>query len=125
MFDSRKSGFWIAIAVLVAASVGFYFLNRGIRVGVRNSDTRTLRSVVVHVTGNSYPIGDLPPGEARSVRVKAKGESHVEISFQDEAGKPRTLVAGCYFESGYRGTVKAEIDSEKVRKVEADVHVWP
>lgn len=125
MFDGRKTGFWIAIALLVAAAVGFHFLNRGIKVRVRNSDTRTLRSVVVHVTGSSYPIGDLETGAVRSVRVTPKGESHVEISFQDEAGKTRTLVAGCYFESGYRGTVAAEIDSEKIRKVESDVHIWP
>ena len=58
----------------IAASVG-------VSVVVQNKGPETINDVTVHVTGNSYDIGALKPGQTRKVRVTAKGESHVEIAF--------------------------------------------
>jgi len=45
---------------------------------------------MVHVTGSSYQVGDLAPGEIKVIKVIPKGESHIEIGL----GNGKRLNAG-------------------------------
>lgn len=85
----------------------------GVTVIVKNVGAEPLHSVVVHVTGGTYAVGDIGPGESRSATVQAAGESHVEL---EQAGADR-LVVDCYIEKGYKGAVTAEITSKRVVRV--------
>jgi len=97
------------------------YLNRGIEVVIHNVGADPLPSVIVHVTGNSYPIGDIAAGATMRVRVCAKGESHVEL----EHDKGRKLVVGCYFESGYGGTITVDVTSEQVVRIDDKINIGP
>ena len=117
-------------ACLVAAGVlfglaGWLHFNRGLTVRIHNSDARTLRSLVVSVTGQAYPLGDLPPGSTVSVRVEPKGESGVAVEFQESAGNPKQLNAGGYYEWGYKGTVSLDIDAERILHKTENVSSYP
>jgi hypothetical protein len=107
-----------ASAVLVAVGFAFIMLNRGVTVTVTNVSAQPLSRVVVHVTGESYPLGDIQAGEKRSVRVSPTGESHIEI----EHSKGR-LIVDTYFENGYRGKISVEVTEVEVKRVQDDVHV--
>ena len=106
------------VAVLVAICLAVVFLNRGVIVTVRNVGDQPLSGVIVHVTGNSYPLGDIPAGDARSVRVRPVGESHIEI----EHAKGR-LVVDAYFEGGYRGGVSVDVSETVIKRVQNDVRI--
>ena len=88
-----------------------------ITVTIENGGPATLDSVVVHVTGNRYPIGSLAPGERRSVRVEPTSDSHVEI---EHARAPRRLVLDTYFEPGSRQHVRARIDADSVLSLDIE-----
>jgi hypothetical protein len=106
---------FIGLAIVVATSL--VLPAAGVTVVVANVGTEPMREVVVHVTGASYPIGELAPGARASVVAKPKGDSHVEIG---QSSGPR-LIVDCYFESGYSGTVTAEVTSVKVLAVNSEV----
>ena len=107
-----------ALTVLLSGIVGIAILGQlrpsGIEVIVENRDPTPLKSLVLHVTGASYPLGDVPPGAVVAKRVKPTGESHLEIEFTGADGKPRRLDAGGYFEPGYRGTIRLSIRDHQI-----------
>ncbi len=103
----------VTALLLLAGRVGLHLLI-GLRVRIENTGATTLRSVVVHVTGNSYPMGDLRPGSFMSLKVEPTGDSSLEIAFQDESGRLKRLSAGRYFGPGYLGTVRVEMDSDRI-----------
>lgn len=105
------------LAALVVICV--VLINRGVTVVVHNVGNEPLHSVIVHVTGNSYPIGDIAAGSSSSVMVHATSESRVEL----EHGAHERLVVDCYFENGYKGTITAEVTSFKVVNVKDRVRV--
>jgi hypothetical protein len=105
-----------ALAIGVAALA--LFLTGGLRVTVKNVSDQTLNTVVVHVTGAAYSLGDIAPGETKSVRVSPTGESHVEI----EHAEGRFIV-NTYFESGYRGHIDVDLTPREVVRVEDKVRI--
>lgn len=98
----------------------FVYAHRGLMVTVKNVSAEPLMSVVVHVTGSSQTLGNIPPGESKTVDVSPTGESHVEI----EHTKGR-LVVDTYFEAGYQGRITAEITAGEVVRVQGDVRIGP
>lgn len=109
-------GLLIAIA-LVGLCVSV--LSTGVQVTVTNLGPDPSSDAVVHVTGNAHPIGRLDVGASRTVRVRPRGESHVEIGFTDPQGKRSRLVVDCYFETNhYRGAIAVEIESGAIRRVD-------
>lgn len=108
----------IACIVFVAAIINF---RSGVVVIVRNVGSEPLHSVIVHVTGNSYQIGDIDVGATKKVKVVAQGESHVEI----EHGNQKRLVVDCYFESVYKGKIIVEVTSDQVVNVKQDIRTGP
>lgn len=104
-----------AAFALLACGLGVWlYLHRGLNVRIHNADAQALRSVVVRVTGNSYLLGDLPPGSTVSVRVEPTGESSVHIEFQDSAGHSKSLNADVYLESGYQGTLSLDVTPQRI-----------
>jgi hypothetical protein len=95
----------------------------GVRVIVQSSGSQALRGVVLHVTGASYVLGDIPPVSSCEVTVHPTGESHLEISCTDAAGQTQQLDAGGYFEPGYRGTIRVSIKDGVLEGNEQDLRL--
>ena len=108
-----------ALSGLLAAQV-----QSGIRIAVQNTGTSPLTSVVLHVTGASYELGAVAPGESATTRVNPVGESHLEVEFTDNDGHTQRLNAGGYFEPGYRGTIRVVIKDGQIDKFEEDIKLW-
>ncbi|MCC9609583.1 hypothetical protein LOC68_04490 [Blastopirellula sp. JC732] len=102
----------IAVSILFFLLIGalWVLFSPGIRVTVQNVGTTPMQDVVLHVTGNDYPLGDLPPGATARARVNSTGESGLEIEYVDPNGDLQRLNAGGYFEPGYRGTIRVKIE---------------
>ena len=95
-----------------------------IHVSVQNTGSAPMQSVVLHVTGKSYSIGDIFAGGSASATVEPTGESGLEIEFIDAYGTIKRLNAGGYFESGYRGTIQVSIKDGTIVKNEQDIKLW-
>jgi hypothetical protein len=114
---NHSLGCRLPIVLLVAVFLGCG--TSGIEFTLRNLDAARLDSVVVRTTGFSYPLGDLPAGVSRTVRVQSTGESHIEV---EHGAKPRLrLVVDTYFERGYSGTVTADVRRDTVVRLESHV----
>jgi hypothetical protein len=112
----RKRGWVFCLAFAAIAVSGAYLwskLHSGIEVSIANPGT-TMRSVVLHVTGRSYPVGDILPGKIAVATVQPTSESHLEIELTDAQGQRRRLNADVYFEPGYSGTVSVVIQDGKI-----------
>jgi len=105
----------VAVLCLSSCSSNPY----GAKVVVKNVGKVPLHSVVVHVTGRSYPLGELPVGENRSVKAYPTGESHVVIEHVDQSSGNKKLPVDCYFELGYRTTINVEITEDSVVKTDS------
>lgn len=108
----------LIITIITIILVGLYtFLHSGVKVTIRNTETVPLYSLSVHVTGKTYDLGDVAPKEAKSVMVNPKGESHIEIEHGKDA-KRKIITIDCYLESGYKGKIAIDLDSEKALKID-------
>jgi hypothetical protein len=105
----------------VAAMLACFSCHNGIRVTIKNLSPRPIRSVVLPVTGVSYPLGDISARSSAEAMVKAQGESHLEIEFVDATGKTVRLNAGGYFEPHYHGAIQVSIKDGKIEKNEQHV----
>lgn len=110
-----KPPLFIALFAALAASCS----DGGVTLTVHNVGDQSLVAPIVHVTGNSYRIGDLQPGQTKSVVVNSSGESHIEI---EQTNHPR-LVANCYFEPGYKGQIEVDVTADAIIKVKCDVKI--
>ena len=126
VFDKKKR-WWLAaipIVLLIAVAFVLFQFRPGIQVTVQNTGSTPMHSVVLHVTGATYELADIPPGASATVRVKSTGESNLEIEFTGSDGKVQRLDAGGYFESGYRGTIHVSIKDGTIEKNEQDIKLW-
>lgn len=107
------------VAVAIAAvPFALYRIRDGVQVRVANHGPERLSSFVIHVTGNSYPIGQLDVGESRTVRVRPSSESHVEVEFVDPLGQRKRSAVDCYFEPGHHsGTIAIELENGAIKRV--------
>jgi hypothetical protein len=129
MAEQKQRRWWllaIPVGLVIAVLIGVvaFQLRSGIRVAVENTGTTPLKSVVLHVTGASYELGDIAPGESATARVNPTGESHLEVDFTDADGQTQRLNAGGYFESGYRGSIRVVINDGVIDKNEQDFKLW-
>lgn len=120
----RLAGVLICLLLAVSVVLVFVLFRSGIHVTVQNSGSQPLRSVALHVTGRSYNLGDIAPGETAMSRVNPTSESHLEVEFIDADGQTQRLNAGGYFESGYRGSIRVEIKDGQVDKLEDNTRLW-
>ncbi len=87
---------------------------------VHNGDSSTFKSCVVQVTGNSYPIGDLPPGASTTVNVNPTGESHIVVEYTDGKGVKRRVPVDCYMDVGIGMKIEFKIASETATILKQD-----
>ncbi|MEM9137277.1 MAG: hypothetical protein AAGB01_08005 [Cyanobacteria bacterium P01_F01_bin.42] len=110
---------------------------------IENVDSVSLTAVKVQVTGATYPLGTIPPGETRSIKTYPTGETGVTIQLANpdgqapdsqatdsqvtdsqapdsRASEPITLDAGGYFEPGYRDTLKVQMTRDTVVETHQD-----
>lgn len=94
----------VVVLVIVLVCGALFYLNRPLSLVVRNVDSEALHAVVVHVTGNSISIGDIPAGQSRKIRLTTTGESHVELELATGSGRSRdqTVVKSATGSSGIR-----------------------
>lgn len=111
----------LVVIILVITIAVKLILGGGVNVVIHNVGSEPLQSVVVHVTGNSYSIGDIDAGDIKTVKVFANGESHIEI----EHGKQNRLIIGTYFEKSYRGKITVEVTTEKVISIKDEIRIGP
>ena len=112
---------WIILAVAVIGAGAFLLWPRGVKVVVGNTGTAAMRDVHVVVTGGSYGLGDIRPGEYRAVHVKPTGDSSITLQYTDEGGgDPQSVDLDCYIEAGYAGSVSVDVANGLiVRKADA------
>jgi len=111
----------VGVAVIVAGRLHLWPFG-GIFVIVKNIGPQPLHDVIVHVTGQSYRIGDVGVGEAPSLRVEPHGQSHVEIEFTDDAKRRFKHVIGGKFESGEsHGTLVVEFENGGIKRVDNQI----
>lgn len=130
---SKRKRYWRLVGVLVclllAVMIGlacFLLLyHPGIHVTVENTGSQPLCSVVLFVTGNSYYLGDIPPGTTSEATVKCTGDSHLEIEFVDDAGDAKRLDAGGFFQPGYRGAIRVSVKEGEIHENEQKIQWWP
>ena len=113
----------LIIGIITIVLIGFYiFLHSGVKVTIRNTGTVPLYSLSVHVTGKTYDLGDIAPKETKSVVVNPKGESHIEIE-HGKGDKRKVITTDCYLESGYKGKIVIDLDSEKALKIDNKIKI--
>ena len=108
----------IGLIIIFAAA---WVIKSRVTVVIHNVGDETLQSVVVHVTGNSYPVGDIAAGATRTIKVVSKGESHIEI---EHSGRKR-LVVGTYFEQGYSGKITVDVTPNQVVNIRDEIRIHP
>jgi hypothetical protein len=124
---TNKRVTYIAVVLGCTALAGFFAYrvvhgSGNVVVRVSNQGDATMRNVTIFVTGRSYDIGDIQPGEQRSTRVSPKGKSHVEIAFEDARTGRLRLNGGGYF-VGTRdvGVHDVEVRNGEVTSIRSDV----
>lgn len=106
--------FFAIIAIIAGFAAYLDRPARSITFTATNVDTQALRSVVVHITGKAYAIGDIAAGASKSVALEPGADSHVELAF---SGHPR-LIVDTYFSGGYTGAIAAELTADRVVTVD-------
>jgi hypothetical protein len=90
-------------------------------VSVTNGNETPVEAVQVNVTGNSYALGALEPGERASVRVSSTGESLVELR---HAGIRDPLVVDTYLEPGYSGEIEIRIEADSLKVLKNEIRMY-
>ena len=107
---------WLVVILIpVAIGVAYWGLQSGVEVILVNHNPAPLRNVVIHVTGASYRIGDLPFDQTVRLRVHTTGESHLEIEFKNSSNKLQREIVDCYFESNDSGSIKVDFFNGDLR----------
>lgn len=126
---SKRLPWWVVgglacILLLLAAVLIFFQFRSGIHVAIHNAGSQPLNSVLLHVTGASYDLGDIASGETAEATVHPEGESHLEIEFIDAGGQANRLNAGGYFETGGRGTIDISIKDGVIQANEQNIKTY-
>jgi hypothetical protein len=77
--------------------IGFLLIqfSSGFRVTVHNTGAKSVHSVVLHVHGGSYSVGDIAPGEFVEATMNRTSESHLEIEFREADGTQKHVSVVC------------------------------
>lgn len=95
----------------------------GVTVTVDNSTPDPITDVSVEVTGITYDLGTLQPGEDATVRLEPRGESSVVVvgtrdGAVEEVGVPVYLEG-----SSYQGTITVDFQPRGEALIETDVRI--
>lgn len=106
----------ILIAVIAIGGAVIVLVSdlQGVTVRIRNAGVTTIENVVIHVTGNEYPIGSIEPGGRIAVKVAPTSASNVELEWTN-AGVRRHGVIDCYIEArGYHGRILVTVSEGRI-----------
>ena len=75
--DEARRRWWllaVPLGGLLVLAIGFHILRSpsGVQVVIQNTGSTPLHSVVLHVTGGSYPLGDVAAGGSVDATVSPK-----------------------------------------------------
>jgi hypothetical protein len=115
----------VLLGLAVVLAVAFFLSRTGLRVAVTNTGAAPMRAVVVHVTGASYDLGDIPPGSSREVSIEPTGPSHVELSFKDDQGRQLRLVTGANFEPSAHGSIEIAVRDGTIQRFQDHTRTGP
>jgi len=128
---ATQNGWWLWVSVATAAGLvllggglAWYHFRPGVRVTVENSGAEPMRAVVLHVTGRSYTIGDIAPGDCKETIVVPTSESDLQIEFIDGRGNERRVPVDCYIEPSNRGEIRARINDGRLELLEHRIQNW-
>ena len=112
--------FVVPVCILLALPIAFYLHHswRGIRVTIQNTGSTILRSVVLHSTDKSYPVGYIAAGDSGEATIYPTRKSHLEIEFTDVDGRSKRVNAGGYFVEGMKGTIRVSIKDGTIDEIE-------
>lgn len=112
---------WIApaflAATLVAPACSLVELYAA-EVFITNVDTVPLTNIEVVVTGASYTVASIAPGETQSVKVYPLSESGLSLVLTNAAGQQSELIVPVYFEPSYRARLDLEITRTAIMDVD-------
>lgn len=106
----KKSLFFAAGAIAVSLMASACSGRGGVTFVANNVGKDPVKSLVVHITGKSYALGDVEPGHSASVVLDPASESHIELEFADH----RRQTIDCYFERGYSGSVTVDMTPARI-----------
>lgn len=78
-------------------------------------------SVILHVTGGTYSLGNIPANASKSVQVAVTGESHIELS----QAQGKRLILNVYLEPGYHSNISANVTTDSVLFVDQNYNINP
>ena len=105
---------WMIVTLMACA---------GVTVSVENQTDEPVTNVSVEVTGETYNIGTLNPGDRTSVRVQPTGESAVVVIGTRDGAVDRVSVPVYFEESHYQGTVSVGFQPEGEALIESDIRI--
>ena len=117
------------IIVLVLLAIvficAFAWFTRGLHVSLANGGVDRLEGVTVHVSGKKYSVGDLQPGESKTIEITYTVESGIKLHFTTASGVTRQLLVDVYLGQNYQGTIYVEMTSEKILRVGNTAGILP
>jgi hypothetical protein len=114
----------VGVALFSLALI-LHLVRTGVSVTVKNTGTKPIRSVVVHITGNAHELGDIAPGESVKGTVYPTGESGLYVEFNDTDGKQQRLDVDCYMEHDYRGMIQVAVKDGRIDQAGQRIDVRP
>jgi hypothetical protein len=127
MFKRRWVRWGLGIIVVLLAAGYYYCYLSGPWVRVVNAGPEPVQLVTVYVRYGDCILGDLAPGESRSVRVYPTTASAVDIMYVDSEGRVNRVTADCHLEPvWYGGTIEVALQGGATAEVrDASWFVFP
>ena len=95
----------------------------GVTLTVDNSTPEPITDVSVEVTGVTYDLGTLQPGEEATVRLQPQGESSVVVLGMREGALEEVGIPVYLEGSGYQGTISVDFQPRGEALIETDVRI--
>lgn len=104
----RKAIFYLSTALIVVSLIA---CGDPIEVTVQNNGPTLLEDVVVRTQQESYPFGDIPPGERVVEGIGVLGDSDLAIYHADY---PEWQTVNIYITRGYVGEITITMEDGKL-----------
>ena len=101
------------VAMLGASTALLYFAFAyfSVAIIVENHSSDDISNVVVEYNGGPTELGNVPAGQSRSVRVRAKGDSGVRLKYTVRGKQLETEEFG-YFGRHYHGEIVLTLNAD-------------
>lgn len=114
--------------VLIGVIAGLWWSRSGVHLEAIITNTGAIPMVDSSVTcaQQTIDIGDLLPGETRTVRFKPRTDSNIRLSCKDENGIDQIINVDCYVTGGTVGKILIEVTDGKTTRIDDQtrIHSW-